>query len=225
MDENSLQDDLDRARDWQKAGEVDRAAAVYQQILSDQPDHQEARHLLAIADLQRGDVAAAIERLEPLAAEAADNAQYQNNLGNAYMMTGRHDEAAACFRQTVALDPGMADGWHNLGNAEGARKDLKAAETAYREAIAVQPGHLGATANLGTVLRLTDRLDEAIALLRTAVATTPLDVRLRHNLADTLAANGETEEALALAEDLVTSAPDFTPAQTLRDRLRKGSAA
>ncbi len=58
-------------------------------------------------------------------------------LGNLYYDRKRYTEAVACWRASVAADPGFSIPWRNLGIAEyNIRKDPEAAQAVYRKAIA-----------------------------------------------------------------------------------------
>ena len=81
--------------------------------------------------------------------------------------------AEACYRQTLAAHPNLAEGHCNLGNALVAQGKLDEAVTAYRQAIRVKPDFAEAHSNLGSALFGQRKLDEAVAAYRQAIGIKP----------------------------------------------------
>jgi Flp pilus assembly protein TadD len=80
---------LAAARERHRAGAIDEAAAVYQTVLQFEPDHPTALHLLAVANLQRGDPEGAVALLERARIAAPRDADVLNTLGEALRVLGR----------------------------------------------------------------------------------------------------------------------------------------
>jgi Tfp pilus assembly protein PilF len=78
------------------------------QILAERADHAKALHLLAVIDMQAGNLTAA--EVEFRAAIAADpkDPEFHNNLGVLLWKSGRRGEELACFRSAVELAPNYA---------------------------------------------------------------------------------------------------------------------
>jgi len=73
------------------------------------------------------------------------------------------DEAIACYKKAIEIDPKHAFAYINLGEALRAQKKLPEAIAAYQKAIEINPKHASAYNNLGNVLRDQKKLPEAIA--------------------------------------------------------------
>jgi superkiller protein 3 len=95
------------------------------------------------------------------------------NLGVVLHRQGKADEAIACFRKAIALDPKNASAHTNLGIALQQRGKLAEAENAFRRAIVLDPKLAAAHLHLGNALRGAGRTDEAIACYRKALELQP----------------------------------------------------
>ena len=106
--------------------EKDPALAADQagEILKVAPGHPPARLLLGIARRTGGDLAAALEVLEPLAREQPNSAATYLELGTALGHAGRGSEAIAALRHSLQLKPDLPDGWRLLACAALKRKPL-----------------------------------------------------------------------------------------------------
>src|SRR5262245_35875314 len=144
---------IDRAIELHRAGQLDKAADLYAQILRSKPDHLDALHLLGLIAYQRGDDARAVELIGR--AVAIDGAQVipQNHLGMALLRLGKLEEAAACFERALKLNPKFAAAHNNLGTVRQCQNRLEEAAASYRQALANDPEYSKAHYNLGRVRR------------------------------------------------------------------------
>jgi predicted negative regulator of RcsB-dependent stress response len=122
---------------------------------------------------------------------------------------GKFADAAARYREIVALHPASIVGWTNLGNAERQLGHTAEAERAFRKAIeADSTGARDALNNLAWLLYEEKRLDEAEPLARKAVAEPGPDSYLMlDTLARVLAAKGSCDEALTTFRSAIDAVP------------------
>src|SRR5262249_34026236 len=106
------------------------------------------------------------------------------------------DEAIACYRKAIELDPNLARAHTNLGKALQARHRLDEAIACFRRAIELDPKDALLHSNLGSVLHARDQLDEAIACFRRAIELDPNFAEAYCNLGHSLARRGDYAEAL-----------------------------
>ena len=101
-----------------------------------------------------------------------DYTEAHYNLGNVLKEQGKLEDAAACYRRALELQPDYAEAYFNLGNTLQEQGKLDEAAAAYRRALERKPDYAKAHNNLGKTLQ--DQVkasDEAIACYRARPAT------------------------------------------------------
>jgi eukaryotic-like serine/threonine-protein kinase len=142
------------------------------------------------------------------------NLAYWNDKGFSLISLGRHDEAVACFRKALEIQPGFAMAHLNLGVALKGKDDLDGAIAEFRMALRLQPDYAIAHANLGGALQGKGDFDGAIAELRTAIRLQPDNADAHNNLGNTLQAKGDLDGAAAEFRAAIRLQPDFVTART-----------
>lgn len=122
---------------------------------------------------------------------------YRMELGLIREGRRRFDEAEACYREAVRLDPGRPAAANQLGAFLGRRGRTAEAVPWFERAVAADPGDAAAHDNLGRALAALGRLDPARQHFAEAVRLRPADRDARVNLARTLARLGRPREASA----------------------------
>src|SRR5688500_9998991 len=87
------------------------------------------------------------------ASAAAHEAEQQRVRGNALLDQGEWDQAAACYRQAIALVPGDLDAHINLGFVLMEQQRYLDAQSALKQALALDPQSADAHYMLGTIAR------------------------------------------------------------------------
>jgi hypothetical protein len=118
---------------------------------------------------------------------------------------GRLEEAAATYRELLALEPGLADCWYNLGLLERRLGRFDAALESYAKALAhgmsrPEEAHLNRAVIFADCLR---REQSAERELEAALALNPTYAPALQNLANLYEDLGRREEALALYERIL----------------------
>ncbi len=144
-------------------GDASTAESIYREVLGIEPDHTAAAHYLGVLEYQRGELAAALPRLERSVRAVPGEPEYHNNLGLAYAAADREHDAIDRYRAALELKPDHAIAWNNLGLALQSTNDLAGATDAFRRAIALKPDFAHAHWNLALVLLLAGRFDEGWA--------------------------------------------------------------
>ena len=124
------------------------------------------------------------------------------------------DEAVACHRRAVALQPGhatmrtnLASALNVLGAAFRVRGFPRRAEAAQRESVALDPTSAWTWTGLGNALRDKGDHDGAIAAHRRATSLDPAAPALAHNLGTALAKAGRHGEAVACFDGVLARDP------------------
>ena len=147
-------------------GQYPEAAQSAQRVLTAQPDNLDALLELARAFVGQGQGFYAIDPAKHAQTLAAGDWRPLSLLGVAYDQIHRNDDAAAAWRQALALSPDNPAVLSNMAMALAAQGDAVQAETLLRRAVAQPGATLQVRENLTLVLGLQGKLAEAEALLR-----------------------------------------------------------
>ena len=91
-----------------RAGRLQAAEQIYRRILTVDPDHADAIHLLGVIASQTGKLDLAVETIRRAIALKGGAPAFHVNLGNALMAQGKLEEAVACYRRALELKPDFA---------------------------------------------------------------------------------------------------------------------
>src|SRR6266550_5100348 len=145
-------DSLHQAYGYFQDGRLDEADECCAIVLSRNPDHMQANHLLGVIRFRQGRIAEAVDLLKRAAASPVATAETHNNFGAALMKLGHTEEAIAAFERALVLMPGYADALNNLGVIYRDAKQTDRAIGAFRQA-ALRPDFAQAKANLRSAYR------------------------------------------------------------------------
>lgn len=107
------------------------------------------------------------------AVRSPDSAEAWYGLGDAHRLAGHPQEAIASYRQALALDDSLLDGWTNLGIVLVQTGQSRDAEDAWKQALRRSPTYCKAHNNLALLYARQDRLDLALREFRTSLQYCP----------------------------------------------------
>jgi tetratricopeptide (TPR) repeat protein len=148
----------------------------------------------------------------PATAHSADEAVMQNRQGIAFHNQDRLEEAMACYRQALRLQPENVDARSNLGVALQHQGRLDEALECYREALRLRPEHAIGYNNIGSVVQLQGKMEEAVRHYREALRLEPAYAEAQKNLGTALQNLGQAEEAIACYREAVRQQPNYAEA-------------
>jgi tetratricopeptide (TPR) repeat protein len=202
------------------------AAEQAVEILKVAPHHPLAMLLLGVARRMTGDVRAALQLLEPLAASQPRWAVAHYELGLA-LGDSQPEAALKSLRRAVYLRPNMPDAWRAIGDHLTFGGDPAGADAAYAQHIKASthdPRLLAAAAAL-----VEGQIPQAEALLRTHLKQYPTDVAAIRMLAEVATRLGRNADAETLLERCLELAPSFSAARhqyvIVLQRQNKAAAA
>jgi Flp pilus assembly protein TadD len=129
------------------------------------------------------------------------------NLGTAYELSGRFDEAAGVYQKILARNGAYEPALVGMGDVELAAGNLALAETAYSQATIDNPSDENADCNLGVVLVKEGKTDRAIQVLRRAIRIGPSDPNAYYDLGAAYQVGGDR----TLAVEMYKRALDLKP--------------
>jgi predicted O-linked N-acetylglucosamine transferase (SPINDLY family) len=157
----------------QQAGDLDGAAACYQDALAQDPANADALHLSGLVALQQGDPDEAVIRIQKAVDRVPDHPVLRNNLGLAMHRAGTLVAAAGQLQKALELKPGYAGAHMNLGAVYSDLGDREGALEQGLEAVDLDPERSEAWFNLGLFLLDRVELPQAMEAFRRALAINP----------------------------------------------------
>ena len=198
---------ISTARNLHKAGKIAEAETVYLDILKVCPEHAQARHLLGVVCLQRGQLPEAEENLRKAIALDNKQAAFHSNLGNVLGAQNRTEEAYRCFTQALNLDPQNLSALSNIATALLSMERASEAKPYCLRILAIVPDDTNARLNLAAALIEERDMHAAIPILREALEIQTHDIDLLFQLASALEYVNQLEEASAIIKQAMTIDP------------------
>jgi adenylate cyclase len=121
-------------------------------------------------------------------------------LGELYLRTGRHADAAKSFLRALETNPNDVPALTGLGDAYQDQQQPAEAERRYRQAVGLQPGNWRTYNSLGNFLYKNGRYPEAAEAYREVVSVEPQNATGWANLATSLMLSGNFTEAARVFE-------------------------
>lgn len=162
-----------------QAGRLVNAEALYRQILTQDPKHDESLHLLGVLAYQSGRTDIAVELLQRAVALNPANPAFHLNLGVFLRDQNDFDGAALHYSEALRLKPDLAEAHLNLGTLRKEQGKLPEAIANFRAALGLDPHYTEAQVNLGTALSEEGQLEEAIVCFQAALKINPDDREAR----------------------------------------------
>ncbi len=199
-------------------GQLRAATVALREALRLQPEHVEARLLLARVLQQQGQLREALDQYRQALHRATGTlrAAAWLQLGHAYRELGRLDSAALGFREALRLDSTLAEAWDGLRQVHELEGRLSEALAAARKAHQRAPDDPDYRLALGTLLVRMGHPDEAVTWLAGVLTVRPWHAVAHYHLGRALLARGDTvagRRHLDRAEQLRRLEPLLTQAE------------
>ena len=195
-----------------QAGQLDRARHALTRHLAILPDDVEARRLLGRLLLQLGDPGAAMDQMTLVARQHPGLAEIHFEIGVICLALAQPDEAAAAFRQELAIQPDHSGARFNLGWALRRGGADEEALTVWQRLVAAQPGHGQAWFNIGNILMERDDVDGAAQAFQTALPLMADRAAVLLNLGSAWQRQGRLEDAKEAFQQILRITPDHAQA-------------
>lgn len=192
---------------WHRAGEFDRAEAIYRAVLRIAPRHPDALHLLGVVLRQTGRVQAAVASIRRAVAVAPHVAVFHYNLGLALLDAGQLEDAAEAFRQALTIDAALVEAQINLGTVYRLQGRLDESLSVLRRAAARDAGRVECWLNLGQTLRAAGQAADAERCLRRALEMAPGHLSVLEELGALLTDLGRPAEACRYLDEALQLNP------------------
>jgi len=146
--------------------------------------------------------------LSPTATPPFDKSKIHKKEGDEHLKLGRLEDAAACYRLAVSMNPNYVDACVGLGFALSEQKQFGEAEEYLRKALSVDSENADAHYILGTISKSRNDRDGAIVQLTRALDIKPDFEFAYRDLASTLLESGQTQKAKDVLERATLAFPE-----------------
>ena len=228
-------------------GDLELADRICRRILALDPDQVETLHLAGMIAAETGRSSEAVELMDRAIALNGEVPAFHYTLsrafelegklaeallnrGNGLRAEGRRPEAADCYWQALALDPGLVGGYANLGHVLLAEGDAEGSVAHFRQALVLRPGYAPAEVGLGGALAALGLPGEAIEHMARAFTLDPGNAEAAFRLGDLYRRLGDPDEAAEWYERALALRPKLPEAhdglgRVLAGRGRAGASA
>jgi tetratricopeptide (TPR) repeat protein len=200
-------DQLNAAVQLHRAGRLSQAAALYTNVLNQDPDNADALHLLGLVARDVGRLDEALDLVHRAIERDGQQSTFWNSLGTLLADRGRTAEAQQCFARALGLDPRLAEAHYNRANLLRKSGDVSEAIGALRTALDIRPDYPDAHNDLGGVLLEEGDVDQAYCHVARALALRPDSAQSHANFGLVLAARLEYAKARQHLETAVELDP------------------
>jgi tetratricopeptide (TPR) repeat protein len=211
---------LQSALDCLKAGQLDAAEGLLQELLAQQPDLPDALLLLATLRQTQGKHAEALALLAPLAEKFPRRVDILTRLGNAYASLAQWEPALGCFHKALRLSSSNADAYNGLGYVHQHQGQQEAAFEAFIHAVTQAPSRADMAQNLansafslGQTLHQNRQWAQARRVYVRALPLLPNDARLLVACGNTLIEMGQYEQAAPMFARALQVTPNQSAAR------------
>ncbi len=187
---------LKRALALHQQGALAEAAALYQDLLRQDPVQPDALHLLGVLVGQAGQADAGIALIQRAIKVRPHSPDYHGNLANLLQAAGRMELALASARRAAELDPRHAGLQVNLGNLALALDLPEEAASAFARALALDARSAEAHLGLGALSSRRGEVAAAEAAWQRSLELRPKLPEAHANLARSRQASGDFEAAV-----------------------------
>lgn len=195
-----------------QAGRLRKATDYCQAILSTQPQHPDALHLLGMTCHQQGNNLTAIDFIKQAITITPNQFFYHLNLGNIYFTEKDHTAAEACYQKALKLNPKFVPTMIHAAENLSQCQQHQEAISHYKMALIHEPNNPAVLTSLGNSLLANGIIEEAIATLRHLVKVAPTKAESYYNLGGALMRFGDMEGAAAQFNKSLQLRPDFVEA-------------
>ncbi len=204
-----------------QAGEVNKAAKIYEAVRVERPDIHLPWYFGGAIALAAGDLSQAKTLLRRAVEIDGSIADFQAMLGTALLTSGAAAEAVGPLARAVDLEPNHPEAGVNLGLAYLQLERIDLAVEQLLKVVEAHPTLPSAFYALGSAFRRRHQLADALKCLQTAADMDTQRVDVRCDLAEIMMATDRLADAERMAQSAVTLAPRSSVARsTLGNVLR-----
>ena len=178
--------EINQALKLHQEGNIDQAEDLYLEILSREPENQDALHFLGLVSKQRGSIQLAIEYITRAISIEPDRETFHYNIGLIFAETGDLKKGRNALEIANELKPGSIEILLSLGMLQGQTGDNGIAEATFNELLDIDPDNGSALVGLTAVLNRLDMYEDAERIGHRSIQLAPSSCEAWTNLGNSL---------------------------------------
>ena len=202
-------------------GQFLEAEAISLDILTLQPQHVDALHLLGMLAFQVKNYPKAIDLINQATAIFPDNPQFYSNLGAVFHEMKLNLVAVENYDKAIMLNPNFVDAYYNRAIALKELNQYDAAIASYKHTILLDPSFVSAHYNLANILKELNFFSEAIHCYDQAIALKVDYAEAYLNRGAALKELNQFDEAIINFDKAIAIKSDYTDAYTNRGMAQR----
>ena len=196
------------AQAYVNAGQIDKAVALAQNVIDQQPEVPAGYLLLGAGYAQVGRFSEALDSLDRGILRVNDKLPLLLNKGDVLTRMGRTDEALLVFDKILATNSHSVSALYGKATLLLQKEDQKGAIEHYENILKVQPNHIPTLNNLAYIYVKNMKYKEGLEHAMRAFRASPNEPAIMDTLGYALYRNGRAEEARGLLEGAAQALPD-----------------
>lgn len=189
-----------------------QAEACYETIITRDPGHADALHLLGLIAYRRSQYDRALSLIAKAIQRRATQPLYFYNQGLVHQALGQLHEAERSYRRALSLKADYVEALGNLGNVLREKGELDAAAAVLEKALTLKPDYAEAYNSYGVVLRERGKWDQAKTAYERAISLNPRNAEAHCNLGMILFERERIDEAEDQFQRAVSVKPHYAKA-------------
>ena len=195
-------------------GDNEKAIMLCESIISSQPEHPDAYHLIGCILGGVKNYIAAVQYFSMSLERHPNNYVALNNRGNAFEAIGQPELAIEDFDRAIKLNPKYAEAYYNKGIVIGKMHKTEEEIALYDKALLYKPDFPEAYNNKGIALQKLHRMEETLANYEAGIKLNPKGVEAFYNNRGLVYQNlGRPDEAIADYNRAVEIDPNLADAR------------
>ncbi len=199
---------------------LSEAEALYRRLLSMDPEHPDALHLLGLVCHQTGRSSEGIQWIRKALMVRPDEPVFLGNLGTILLGVGPAYEAVKVWQRLIELGHDSAENQVRLGRSFAQAGQHAQALDSLEQALKLTPSSVSGQFHRANALRNLGRLDEAIEGYERVLSLRPEHLDARTNLGVSFHLAGRFSEAARTYSEVLEHEPDYANARFNRGMLR-----
>jgi tetratricopeptide (TPR) repeat protein len=200
-EQNKVNEQIDSALKLQYEGRLLEAQEIYLKILEKEPNFYAYHQMGVIAyDIQNYNMAVAYANLAMKSNPSS--ALPVITIGLVFLKQKQFDKAEICFRQSVLIEPNLAEAYQNLGVALDKQRKFTEALECYEKALSLKPENGMPLLNIGAIYSNSGDLKKADELYKQALPRTNYNIEVIYGVAGNLLSLSQYQELHEFIADI-----------------------